>query len=63
MGHEFINMITKDYGIKKKPISVRNPQAKAVLEPVHQTIGNMVRTFQLETNYLDQMDPWTGILT
>jgi hypothetical protein len=32
MGHEFIEMVTKDYGIKKRPISVCNPQANAVLE-------------------------------
>jgi len=63
MGHEFINMITKDYGIKKKPISVRNPQANAVLERVHQTIGNIVRTFELENNYLNEEDPWSGILS
>jgi hypothetical protein len=56
-------MITKDYGIKKKPISVRNPQANAIIERVHQTIGNIVRTFELEDNYLDEDNPWTGILS
>jgi hypothetical protein len=63
MGHEFIKMVTKDYGIKKRPISVRNPQANAVLERVHQTIGNIARTFELENNYLDETDPWAGILS
>ena len=63
IGHEFINMVTKDYGIKKKPITVRNPQANAIIERVHQTIGNIIRTFELETNFLDNNDPWAGILS
>ena len=25
-------------------------------------IANMVRTFELETNYLDEEDPWKGVL-
>ncbi len=43
---EFAEMVTKDYGLKRKPISTRNPQANAILERVHATIGNMVRTFK-----------------
>ena len=39
---EFSKMIQDDYGIKKKPITKRNPQANAIVERVHQTIGNMV---------------------
>ena len=63
MGQDFTDMIAKDYGIKKKPITVRNPQANAVLERVHQTLGNIVRTFELEDKYLDEDDPWAGILS
>jgi transposase InsO family protein len=63
MGHEFKQMITEDYGIKQKPITVRNPQANAIIERVHQTIGNMIRTFNLEENLLDNDDPWSGILS
>jgi len=29
---------------------------------VHQVIANMIRTFELEENYLDEDDPWGGIL-
>jgi hypothetical protein len=66
-GNEFkaeVNkMITNDYGIKAKPITTRNPQANAILERVHQTIGNMIRTFQVYDNdSLDDNDPWSGIL-
>ncbi len=51
-----------DYGVKKKPITTRNPQANAIVERVHQTIGNIIRTFELHDNYLDEDDPWKGIL-
>jgi len=61
IGHEFRNVIRNDYGIKCKPITVRNPQANAIVERVHQVIGNMLRTFELENNYLDETDPWSGI--
>jgi transposase InsO family protein len=59
---EFARMVTNDYGLKRRPISTRNPQANAILERVHQTIGNCIRTFQVAENYLDEDDPWSGIL-
>ena len=61
---EFSKMIQDDYGIKKKPITKRNPQANAIVERVHQTIGNMIRTFQIQgEDNLDEKEPWKGILT
>jgi hypothetical protein len=56
-------MIKEDYAIKAKPITVRNPQANAIVERVHQVIGNIIRTFELESNFLDEEDPWKGILS
>jgi hypothetical protein len=56
-------MVLNDYGIKSKPITKRNPQANSIIEHVHQTIGNIIRTFQVQDNYLDEDDPWEGILT
>ena len=56
-------MIKDDYGVKAKPITVRNPQANAIVERIHQVIGNIIRTFKLEDNYLDEDDPWKGILS
>ena len=56
-------MIRDDYGIKKKPISVQNPQANSIIERVHQTISNMIRTFEVEKNYIDDDNPWSGILS
>ena len=63
IGKDFQDMIKKDYGITAKPITVRNPQANAIVERVHQVIGNIIRTFELEDNYLDEDDPWKGILS
>jgi len=63
LGKEFQELIKKEYGVKGKPITVRNPQANAIVERVHQTIGNMVRTFELGKFYLDEDDPWKGILS
>ena len=44
---EFTKMISEDYGITKRPITTRNPQANAILESIHQTIGTMMRTMQV----------------
>ena len=53
----------KEYGIIVKKATAANPQANSILERVHKVLGNMIRTFQLETNYLDEDDPWKGILS
>jgi transposase InsO family protein len=57
---EFAKMCRDDYGLKRKPITTRNPQANAIIERVHQTIGNILRTFDV-TN-IDDTNPWGGIL-
>ena len=60
---ELCQMIKNDYGVKVKPITTRNPQANAIVERVHQTIGNMIRTFELYDNDgIDDDDPCSGIL-
>jgi len=58
---EFAKTIKDCYGIKKKGITTRNPQANAIIERIHQTIGNMIRTFDYDN--LDEADPWSGILS
>jgi hypothetical protein len=63
IGQDFQKMIKEDYGVVPKPITVRNPQANAIVERVHQVIGNIIRTFELETNYMDEDNPWKGILS
>jgi hypothetical protein len=56
-------MIKNDYGIKAKATTVRNPQANAMIERIHQVLSNLIRTFNLEQNYVDEQDPWIGILS
>ena len=36
------------YGLKRKPTTIKNPQANAILERVHQVLMNMLRTAQLD---------------
>ena len=59
---EFKTMIQANYGITVKPITSRNPQANSILERVHQTIGNIIRTFKVQDMVLDDDNPWDGIL-
>src|SRR5687768_16033783 len=57
IGKDFQKMLVQGYGIKRKQITVRNPQANAIVEKIYQVITNMVMTFSLEKNYLDEDNP------
>ena len=59
---EFALMISNDYGITKHGATVRNPQANAIIERIHQTIGNIIRTFQMHSTSPDERNPWKGVL-
>ena len=54
--------LLETYGIKAKRITVKNPQANAILERIHQVVQDMLRTHDLENYDLDQNDPWSDIL-
>ena len=43
IGHEF-QLLLQQMGIKDVPTTSRNPQANAVCERMHQTVGNILRT-------------------
>ena len=58
---EFGQSLELDYGITKKTITTRNPQANAMIERIHQTLGNIIRTFDFD--WLGEEDPWPGILS
>jgi hypothetical protein len=66
-GREFMGevkrMLHEDYGITRKPITTRNPQANAMVERAHGTLHNMIRSKQIR----DVDDPvdgeWDGILS
>ena len=50
-GSEFklhFETLCDSYGLKHKPTSVKNPQANAILERVHQTIMGMLRTAEID---------------
>ena len=56
-GQDFQDMIKNDYGVKPKPIVVRNPQATAIVENVHWVTGNIIQMFELQHNYFNEEDP------
>ena len=57
---EFAKTCHNVYGLKRKTISTRNPQFNAIIERIHQTIGNIIRTFDVSN--IVHNDPWSGIL-
>jgi hypothetical protein len=67
-GKEFaaeVSAALKDqYGIVRKLITTRNPQANSIIERIHQVIGDMLRTRDIRDK--DDLDPefqWTGVLS
>ncbi|KAL7502162.1 hypothetical protein ACHAXN_000211, partial [Cyclotella atomus] len=40
--------LCNSYGLKRKPTSIKNPQANAILECVHQVLMTMARTAELD---------------
>jgi hypothetical protein len=63
IGQDFCDMCVNYYRIKRKVISTRHPQANAIIEHAHQTLGNLIRSFQLQDKpYYDPDDPWESIL-
>ena len=64
-GNEFIEVfkeMCKIYAITPKPNTEYNPQANSIIERVHATLGNMLRTFQLDKQELKENDPWPPFL-
>ena len=50
-------MMANDYRIPYNFLSVRNLQENAIVERVHQTIGNIICTFQIQEMDLDIENP------
>ena len=59
---EFLRMCHNDYGIKTKPITTRNPQANSIIERVHKTIRDMIRSAQPQELGDEVEDPLEGVL-
>jgi transposase InsO family protein len=63
IGNEFQRLIKEEHNIEAKPSSKCNPQSNAIVERIHQTIGDMLRAFEVENQPTDESDPWSGILS
>ena len=63
LGIDFKDMAESSCGVKTKFATTRNPQANTIVEHLHQVLANLCRTFELEDNCMDEMDPWAGILS
>ena len=56
IGHEFRKyQIETEYGITSKPSTSGNPTSNAILEQIHQVLGNLVRTFNVQQTYVDEL--------
>ena len=68
-GREFMGNVTSmlrdDYNVKRKPITTRNPQANSIVERVHKTVHNHLRTKQMheEQDFDVLRDNFAGILS
>jgi transposase InsO family protein len=61
IGDEFQELLTS-YGVKPVPSTIKNPQTNAILERVHQVLGNMLRMFELQNHSEDELET-PGFLT
>ena len=66
-GREFMaevtEMLQEDYGVQVNRTTTRNPQANSIVERVHQTIGNMIRTWFVNDPELEGANPYAGLLS
>jgi hypothetical protein len=54
---EFADLVT-NYGLKKKNSTPFNPQSNGIIERVHLTLNDALRTAELDGRELDEKDPW-----
>ena len=54
---EFKTMTANHYRIPCNFISVRNPQANAIVERIHQTISDITHTIKIREMNLDNENP------
>jgi len=61
---EVREMLHDKYGIKRKVITSRNPQANSMVERCHQTLANIIRVLGIrDRRDLDDDFGWDGILS
>ena len=59
---KYFQALCNEYGLNKRPTTVKNPQANGIIERVHQVINNMIRCFELDKLDLDPNDPFLDIV-
>ena len=58
------DMLKNYYGITRKPITTRNPQANSMVERAHKTIANMIRINGIhKKSDLEAYGTWDGLLS
>ena len=67
-GKEFAAEVSKalrdEYGFERKLITTRNPQANAIIERIHQVVGDMICTRDIRGKAdLDDYFGWSGVLS
>ena len=63
LGHGFKNsLMEQEYDIKTNPDSSGNPQSNETVEIIHKFLGNLICTYNLHDTYVDDAEPWMGIL-
>ena len=55
--------LLKDFAIKPTCTTIKNPQANAPVERVHQVVGQMMITQDLKSKVFDFINPWGPMLT
>eukprot|EP00957_Ditylum_brightwellii_P123662 9427674-Ditylum_brightwellii.AAC.1 len=60
---EFTTIITNDCGLKKRPITARNPKANSIIERIHHIVGNMIKSFEAHNIEIGEKDLWPRILS
>ena len=49
VGHEFQSLLT-NAGVRSRPTTARNPQGNSIIESIHKTVGQVLRTLLLTEN-------------
>jgi len=49
---QFAQMIEEDYGITHQGTTTRKHQANSIIQRIHQTLGHIIRTFEVQKSDL-----------
>jgi transposase InsO family protein len=50
--------LVNNYGIKKNNITPFNPQSNGIIERVHLTLNDVLRTSEIDGREMDEKYPW-----